>query len=271
MDASGQSGCVEPTLKEETIMTNKFVWHDLMTTDTKAAAQFYSNVVGWKAEDSGMPEQDYTLFYAGDNVAGGLMACPEDQKGMPPCWTGYIGVDDCDTWTSKVVDKGGKVWKEPQDIPGVGRFSVVADPHGAVFILMADTSGQPAPELPMDTPGHFAWNELMSGDAGEAAGWYASLFGWTKDEAYDMGGFTYHTLKTGGETSSVGMMNKMPDMPVPFWGYYVWVGGIHPAAERVKANGGEVLMGPHEVPGGAWIVSCKDPQGAFFNLIGTKE
>ena len=252
-------------------MAQKFVWHDLMTTDPKAAAAFYSAVIGWKAEDSGMPGQDYTILWSGKNMAGGMMAIPEDQKDMPPCWTGYIGVDDCDTWTRKVTDRGGKVWKAPQDIPGVGRFSVVADPHGAVFILMWGNSETPPPDLPMDTPGHFAWNELFAGDSKEAVEWYADLFGWTPDEAHDMGAFTYHTLKTGGETSSVGIMTKMPEMPVPFWGYYVWVGGINAAAGRVKANGGEVLMGPHEVPGGAWIINCRDPQGAYFNLLGTKE
>jgi uncharacterized protein len=261
---------MEQIQTEESVMTNKFVWHDLMTTDTKAAVAFYSAVIGWKPQDSGMPGSEYTLFHADEAMAGGLMAIPEDQKGMPPCWTGYIGVDDCDAWTKKVADKGGKVWKEPQNIPGVGRFSVVADPHGAVFILMADASQQDTPEIPMDTKGCFSWNELFAGDVNEAVDWYAALFGWTKDEAHDMGGFTYHTLKTGGATSSVGMMTKMPDMPVPFWNYYVWVEGVDDAAVRVRDNGGEILMGPHEVPGGAWVLSCKDPQGAYFNLIGTK-
>jgi uncharacterized protein len=251
-------------------MVNKFVWHDLMTTDTKAAAKFYENVIGWRAADSGMPGTDYTLFHAGENMAGGMMAIPEAQAGTPACWTGYIGVDDCDVWTKKVTDKGGKLCNAPQDIPGVGRFSVVADPHGAVFILMQPSSDEAGPELPMDTPGHVAWNELMSGNVEEAKDWYASLFGWAKDEAHDMGGFTYHTFKTGGQTSSVGMMTKMPDMPMPFWTYYIWVGPIHAAAARVKDNGGQVLMGPHEVPGSAWIANCCDPQGAFFSLIGTQ-
>jgi len=39
------------------------------------------------------------------------------------------------------------------------------------------------------------------------------------------------------------------------------------AAERAKKRGGEVLMGPHEVPGGAWIVQARDPQGAHFAMI----
>ena len=35
----------------------------------------------------------------------------------------------------------------------------------------------------------------------------------------------------------------------------------HSAAERVKANGGTVMMGPMEVPGGSWILQGQDPQG----------
>ena len=37
-------------------------------------------------------------------------------------------------------------------------------------------------------------------------------------------------------------------------------------ADAVKANGGQVLHGPVEVPGGDWIVQCMDPQGAVFSL-----
>lgn len=251
-------------------MPHKFVWHDLMTTDVAAAERFYAAVIGWKIQDSGMAGPAYSVLFAGEDSVGGIMAIPEGQT-MPPCWTGYIGVNDVDAWTTKVTGKGGKVWKEPQDIPGVGRFSVVADPHGAAFILFRGNSAEGPVERPMDTPGHFAWNELMSGNASEALDWYSGLFGWTADEAHDMGGFTYHTLKTGGDTSAVGMMTKMPEMPVPYWSYYVWVEGIDAASQRVNANGGQVLMGPHEVPGGAWIINCRDPQGAYFNLIGTKE
>jgi uncharacterized protein len=38
---------------------------------------------------------------------------------------------------------------------------------------------------------------------------------------------------------------------------------------RVKDKGGKVLNGPHQVPGGSWIVQCLDPQGAMFALVGS--
>jgi predicted enzyme related to lactoylglutathione lyase len=36
----------------------------------------------------------------------------------------------------------------------------------------------------------------------------------------------------------------------------------------VKAAGGTVSMGPHEVPGGDMIIIGNDPQGAEFALVG---
>jgi hypothetical protein len=45
------------------------------------------------------------------------------------------------------------------------------------------------------------------------------------------------------------------------------VDGIDAAVERINANGGKVLMGPHQVPGGSWIVQALDPQGAHFALV----
>jgi uncharacterized protein len=65
-------------------------------------------------------------------------------------------------------------------------------------------------------------------------------------------------------------MTKMPDTPAPFWLYYFNVDAIDAAAGRAKDAGGKVLMGPHQVPGGGWIVQCFDPQGAMFAMVANK-
>ena len=44
------------------------------------------------------------------------------------------------------------------------------------------------------------------------------------------------------------------------------VPNVQEAAERVKVNGGQILNGPMEVPGGDWIVNCMDPQGGAFSV-----
>ena len=59
---------------------------------------------------------------------------------------------------------------------------------------------------------------------------------------------------------------KMPQSPVPHWSYYFGVADIHAAKAAIEANGGQVVHGPMEVPGGEWILNAIDPQGAFFCL-----
>jgi uncharacterized protein len=251
---------------------SKFVWYDVMTSDTQAAESFYQKVIGWDAKDAGMPDHPYTLFSVGPTMVGGLMPIPEEARAMGarPGWMGYIGVADVDAMAARVQAAGGVLHRPPEDIPGVGRFAVVADPHGAAFILFKGASAQePVPAAP-GTPGHIGWHELHAGDGESAFAFYSSLFGWTKAEAIDMGPMgTYQTFASGGDAVG-GMMTKMPELPVAMWLYYINVDAIDAAMERVTQNGGQVLMGPHQVPTGQWILQCLDPQGAMFALLAAR-
>jgi predicted enzyme related to lactoylglutathione lyase len=66
---------------------------------------------------------------------------------------------------------------------------------------------------------------------------------------------------------SGGMMTKMAKTPAPFWLYYFNVPKLDPCVEAIKANDGEIVNGPMQVPGGQWIVHAIDPQGAMFALV----
>ena len=56
----------------------KFVWYDVMTSNTKTAESFYRSVIGWDAKDSGMSDRSYTILSMGPTMVGGLMPIPED-------------------------------------------------------------------------------------------------------------------------------------------------------------------------------------------------
>lgn len=248
----------------------RFVWYELMTTDPVAALDFYRSVAGWSARDAGMPGMSYTVLSAGDSDVAGLMALPEAARaaGAAPAWLGYIAVDDVDAMAARLQAAGGAVHRAPEDIPGIGRFAVVADPHGAVFALFRGSDGEMPPAAPMGTPGHVGWHELMAGDGEAAFAFYAGLFGWTKGEGHDMGPMGVYQLfgPPGGEAIG-GMMTKPAEVPAPYWAFYINTDAIDAAGERVKTGGGQVVNGPMEVPGGAWILQCLDPQGAFFALV----
>jgi predicted enzyme related to lactoylglutathione lyase len=250
----------------------RFVWYELMTTNTAAAKGFYGDVVGWGTQDSSMPEMEYTLFTAGGVPVGGLMHVPEEARnmGVPPNWSGYISVDDVDATTARVKELGGSVHVPPRDIPTVGRFAVVADPQAAVFILFKSSTPGQEPAEP-GTPGHIGWHELYASDWQKAFAFYSELFGWQKDQAADLGEMGIYQLFSHEGQQIGGMFNKPAQVPVTFWLYYFNVGDIDAAGERVTKGGGKILMGPMEVPGGGmFIIQGLDPQGAMFALLGTR-
>lgn len=110
-----------------------FSWSELMTSDPQAALAFYRQLFGWTVDVMPMPQGDYHVVKAGDTAVGGIMKMPPEAAagGMPPCWGVYVTVDDVDACAARVGALGGKVLHPPTDIPGVGRFAVIADPQGA--------------------------------------------------------------------------------------------------------------------------------------------
>lgn len=255
-------------------MAGKFVWYELLTTNPKAAAAFYGKVFGWRVDAGKDADMPYMHINVGAHSIGGIMALPKEliDHGVPPNWSGYIAVDDVDAMAKKIVAAGGSIRRPAEDIPDVGRFAVMADPAGAVFLIFKGSANDnDPPRPPMGTPGYVEWHELYGGDPEASFKFYAGLFGWTKNQSIDMGATgVYQTFDIGGAWSG-GMMKTPPEMKVPCWVYYVGVEDIDAAHRRALDNGATVIMGPMEVPGGQWIVQALDPQKAFFAMVGPRK
>jgi uncharacterized protein len=248
---------------------NGFVWYELMTNDVAAAKSFYGDVVGWSTQDMPMPDMTYTVVQVGEIGVGGMMPLPKDAAaGMQPCWLGYIYAADVDGSVAELQRLGGMLHHAPTDIPEVGRFAVVADPQGAIFYLF--TPGQPGRREPSLTPGHTGWHELHTNDWPGAFDFYSTLFGWLKADSVDMGPLGTYQLFTIDGRAQGGMMNSPAAVTHRFWLYYFIVDDIDAAAARITRSGGKIMMGPHQVPGGGWIIQATDPQGAWFALTGPR-
>jgi predicted enzyme related to lactoylglutathione lyase len=249
----------------------RFIWYELMTTDTDAAGAFYRSVVGWDVSPFG-GDGGYWILSADGRGAGGMMALPPEAcaAGARPGWIGYIATPDVDAAADRLTAAGGAVHKAPQDIPGVGRFAIVADPQGAAFCLMTP-QGEGDPLPPPGRPGSVDWHELHTGDQAAAFDFYAGQFGWAKASALDMGPMgTYQLFRSRpADADAVGGMMTNPNVPRPAWLFYVDVPDIDAAHDRILAGGGKVLVGPHEVPGGG-MVQALDPQGAMFAVVGNR-
>jgi hypothetical protein len=110
-----------------------FCWDEMHTTDVEKSKGFYGEVFGWSFQGMEMgPMGTYWMAGRGELPAAGFMPAPPEAT---PQWLPAVFVDDVDARTKKAMALGGKVWVEPSDIPGMGRFSVTSDPQGAMLTL----------------------------------------------------------------------------------------------------------------------------------------
>jgi uncharacterized protein len=129
---------VEKPDTDEVPPVGAFCWNELLTSDPAAALAFYQGVFGWThaAMDMG-PMGTYHLLKRGQKESAGLMK--QMMEGAPTAWLAYVSVADVDASTKRAASLKAKVFSEPQDIPNIGRFSVIQDPTGAVVALFKGT------------------------------------------------------------------------------------------------------------------------------------
>jgi len=255
------------TVTTDSAVLGRILWYELLTNDMKAAEKFYTAVVGWTMKPFEGSPQPYDMWTrAGDVPVGGVMTIPQGMN-FPPHWGMYVGVHKLEDAVAKIERLGGSALSDVIEVPTVGRMRTMKDPQGAAFSVYEPASPPQQPEAEPQI-GDTSWHELYTTDAVAALKFYSELFGWSETKPpLDMGPMgRYHIF--GRKFDLGGVMNKPAHMAQapPHWGFYFRVPDVNAGGERVKANGGQVLNGPMEVPGGDWIVNCVDPQGAHFSL-----
>lgn len=114
-------------------------WTQLNSKDPAGSKAFYTALIGWQAKDDAMPEAmgggHYTTWLKSDGPAGGMMPMPANAP-APSHWMPYFAVADVDASHAKATSLGALTYVPPVDIPGTGRFCVIADPQGAAFAMV---------------------------------------------------------------------------------------------------------------------------------------
>ena len=105
------------------------------TRDPKRLQSFYGRIFDWKFKEA-MP--GYTMI---DGV-GGIFALPPDQQ-MPTGVTNYVNVDDLGAKEDLIRKSGGQIYKSKQEVPGMGWFTIFADPDGNT-VAMWQAAKRPA-------------------------------------------------------------------------------------------------------------------------------
>lgn len=123
------------------------IWNELVTADQEKAGAFYSSLFGWtRREVDASPFGTYTIFQRDSEDVAGMMnptRADYEQESRPPRWNAYVAVDNIEAVAGRVAALGGRVLEPVNDIPGTGKVCMIADPTGAMILLM-----QPAPAKP---------------------------------------------------------------------------------------------------------------------------
>ena len=247
-------------------MHGQFVWYELMTSDSVAAKSFYPRLTGWGTEE--WDRETYTMWTVNDQPIGGIVQLRPHQldEGMRPNWLPYIEVDDVDEGVERVGALGGLVLFGPKDIPGTGRFAVVADPQGATFAIYRPFD-RAQPFDGRRQLGRFVWHELITTNPIAAFEFYSAMFGWEGTSEFDMGPemgryqmFGHGKAEYGGIYKLTWQWGKAP----PQWICYAHVRDVRKATAAAGRAGATVMIESMEVPGGDVIGMLTDPQGAIF-------
>lgn len=114
-------------------------WNELMTHDIEQAQAWYRRVCGWRyqttpAADGG----DYHVAYLGEQPVAGMldMSGMERHADTPSQWIPYMAVDDIEHALRQTEAGGGRISREPFDVPQVGRIAIVHDNVGALLGLI---------------------------------------------------------------------------------------------------------------------------------------
>lgn len=256
-----------------------FIWYELMTDDVESAARFYEKVMGWKVS-GGVTQSasgtDYRMIGRDDGGhAGGILQLSADMAagGAQPTWLGYLYSPDVDAAAAAIKADGGAVHMGPVDI-AVGRIALVSDPTGAPFYIMnpippADKKDATSDVYDRKAVQRVSWNELSTSDLDRAKAFYAKHFGFKCEREMDMGKRgPYCFIAHAGQ--EIGAMMRRPEAGSSSWNFAFRTKGTIGAVRRaVEDNGGKIIVPPHEVPGGDYIVICDDPQGVRVTFLGT--
>jgi predicted enzyme related to lactoylglutathione lyase len=244
----------------------KVVWADLVTPDLAAAERFYGGLLGWTFQSIHAGDSDYALALANGHPVGGLYQKPLRAGEQQPAWLTFIAVRDVDANLRIALGQGAKVVSPARSYPKRGRQAVLADPEGAVFAILASSSGD-APDF-LAAPGEWIWSALLSRDPGAEAAFYQEVFSYDVFDLASEDGKEHVILSS--DNFARASANALPGDSVhshPHWLNFIRVDDTIARVAKAVASGGRVLVAPHVDRHGGHVAVVADPAGAPFGLM----
>ncbi len=262
-ETSAAQPLVDPPSSEHHV--GKFIFVELVTPDLAAAKQFYGGLFGWSFRDLASGSTRYAeASLDGRAVAGLAQREIRANERRQPAWLGFIAVNDVEATRKAALLGGARLLSAAHSMPDRGRSAVFADPQGAVFGVLALSTGDP-PDV-LAAPGEWIWRSLLTRDPDTGAAFYQKVFDY---EVFDLpsDGARQHVL-LASEDYARASANTAPQAAAhPHWLNYVRVEDAARSAARAVALGGKVLVEPRLDRQGGMVAVVADPQGAPVGLL----
>jgi len=114
--------------------------------------------------------------------------------------------------------------------------------------------------------------EISAEKPERAVNFYERVFGW-KIVKWE-GPVEYWLIETGEKDKpgiDGGLSRRTEAEPGPCTVNTIDVPSVDEFAEKVKKNGGTIVVPKHAVPGVGWLVYFKDPEGNMFGMMEADE
>ena len=245
----------------------KAIFFQLVTPDMAAAKQFYAGLFGWSFRDVPGTRSPYAEAMLGARPVAGVVQHPLPQGAhRASAWLEFFSAPDVDATVKSATEHGASVMAPPHDVPGRGREAVLADPQGAVFAVLASSSGD-TPDV-LSPVGDWIWRSLITRDAVADADFYHTVFGLQ----------TYALPSTSGEPHILlasdsyarATANNFPGNATDghaHWLSFVRVDSASDSAAKAVSLGGRVLLTPRPDRHGGMIAVVADPVGGAVGLF----
>lgn len=243
----------------------KFVWHDLLTTDSPAVEKFYAGLFGWTFEAQKGRENPYKAIRLAGVPIGGIVDVSAKKSEVPSStWLSYVSVADVDKAAASFRNGNGKVLREPGPVGSAAIAAVVVDPQGAILGLAKIAKGDP-PDVDLVPEGSFLWMEYVAEDAPGALAFYKDALGYTAERIDGGAAVEYYALKVGDKPRA-GLYPRPWKEVRSNWLPYVRVADAAAAAKKAEALGGRILLAPKPEVRNGTLAIVTDPSGAALAL-----
>jgi predicted enzyme related to lactoylglutathione lyase len=253
----------DPATKET--HPGKFVWAELFTTDSAAAAKFYAGVFGWTAVTLEQHGVAYTVLSNGTHPVAGLRQRDPSATKRVSRWINYVAVTDLASTLALVTKAGGEIRAPAREFPHIGAQAIITDKEGSPVGLVQSSSGDSADNEP--ATGEWNWFHLFVKNPLAAADFYRQIFNYEVAPDARIGKGTELLFSSGALNR--GGVSTLPDREdaKPGWLGVIRVANLDETLARVPALGGEVMVAPHEAALGSRFAVIADPTGGSVGVV----